>query len=71
MKKLILMLVILMINGCATNITPHINTNKELPIDLGNRKTRVCSVYLLGIIGPIGDNSVAEGARKAHIKNVT
>ena len=71
MKKTLITLIALLMSGCTITRTPSINTTKEIPIDLGNTSNKVCSVSILGFIGPFGDNSVAKAARDAGITTVT
>ena len=71
MKKIFIMLTVLAKTGCTITRTPTINTTKEIPIDLGSRSAKACSVHLLGIIGSFGDNSIGNAARSAGISTIT
>lgn len=68
MKKL-LFVSLLFLTACTGVRTPSINLT---PIDAAHitRKSESCSYYLLGFIGPFGDNSLIDAARGGKMSKV-
>ncbi len=68
MKKLLLASV-LFLSACTGIKTPSLNMT---PIDTANinKIGDACSYYLLGFIGPFGDNSLYNAARNGRISKV-
>jgi hypothetical protein len=73
MKKVLFTLfMVFALSGCAGTITPTTNVVGTSGIDTSHvrRAGNACSYYLLGFIGPFGDNSVMRAAKDNGLSKV-
>ena len=73
MKNILLVLISFVIIGCRT-VSPVTNTVDLTSLDFSNarnlKEAKMCEVYLLGFIGPIGNAQVITAIRTYNIKKV-
>ena len=71
MKNILLVLISFVIIGCRT-VSPVTNTVDLTSLDFSNarnlKEAKMCEVYLLGFIGPIGNAQVITAIRTYNIK---
>lgn len=76
MKKIFLISAFaLFMSACSFQRTPFMNTTQIQDInfsDIGSyREGRDCAYWVLGLIGPFGDNSLTEAIKDANISKVS
>ena len=73
MKNILLVLISFVIIGCRT-VSPVTNTVDLTSLDFSNarnlREAKMCEIYLLGFIGPIGNAQIITAIRAYNIKKV-
>ena len=73
MKNILLVLISFVIIGCHT-VSPVTNTVDLTSLDFSNarnlKEAKMCEVYLLGFIGPIGNAQVITAIRTYNITSV-
>ena len=63
---------LLLIAGCAAMTTPVSNTInlKEVDFSKEMKDSKSCQYYILGLIGPFGDASVVNAAKKSGLSKI-
>ncbi|MGN0903593.1 MAG: TRL domain-containing protein [Alphaproteobacteria bacterium] len=65
----------LLMSACSFQRTPFMNTTQIQDIDFSDigsyREGRDCAYWILGLIGPFGDNSLPDAIRDANITKVS
>ena len=74
MKNILLVLISFVIIGCSIADSPVTNTVDLTSLDFSNARNlteaKMCEVYLLGFIGPIGNAQIIKAILKYNIKKV-
>ncbi len=72
-KVFSMLLLVGVLLGCTTNSPRVMNTIDITKSDLTDsriQKSKDCTYYVLGFVGPFGDRSVIDATRKKYIKDI-